>query len=110
MTKDEIVDLIVEVDTQVVFTILATAQPWLNIPIISWVVKYFIKLILRPAIEYGVVGISFKIIDAEQLSKAKTYEEALDVYKEALKTGNIPESVSSGLDDAFLDAIRIRPK
>jgi len=108
MTKDEIVSQITSANTEIVFALLSDWVPFLKLPLIAWVVKYYIGKGLKPGINEGVVFVKFKVIDWDKLEKAKNFADALIELQTAIRDGFPDEKDSSDdFDKAFRSAVGI---
>lgn len=112
MTKDEIASQITNANTTIVFALLSLRFPFLKIPIVSWVVKYYLSKWFKPVAAEGTVFVAFKVIDWNELEKAKTFNEAMQRLANAMSVGGISEDLKDAednFDNSFRDAIRIKP-
>jgi hypothetical protein len=109
LTKDEIVAQINDANTAVVFAMLSSWMPFLNLPLISFVARYYISKAMKPEIAEGVIFVRFKAIDFEQLQKAKAVADSLTTLKNSISSGDDQkiQKASDQFDDSFRAAISL---
>lgn len=109
MTKEEQVSAALEVESNLIFALIVSRFPPLGIPLFAWFVKWFLREILHKPTTEGVLFLQFRAIDLEQYTKAHTYESVKAALQLAIDRGLDASSVDADFDDAFRDAIRLKP-
>lgn len=109
MNKEQVVDTITDANAEFVLAFLTAQFPFIQIGIVRFIVKYYLKKWLRPMVNEGTVFIAFKVIDTEQMQKWEHFDVAKERFRIALESG-VPDAQSEiAFDNTFRDSIRLKP-
>lgn len=102
---------LVKLGTEGVMSYLSVQLPFVNLPVVKQLVKFFVQKILDIAVMQTEMGAYMAIIDIKTSAEGNKYEKAGLELEEAKKKGDPDEVAKLEKEkmDAFRKLVRIKP-